>query len=131
LNDDNELELALGTLRRTREVLEVPWMGGRAIRRFEGDAYVGGVPACVNTLWAARCGLKLAARLRELGRHEEAQVLISDAREYLQTVLRRATPTGLLPELMQGPTGQEYWAAPHGWAMASFVSGVLALASFD
>jgi GH15 family glucan-1,4-alpha-glucosidase len=43
-------------------------------------------------------------------------------------VLRRSTPTGLLPELMQGPSGQRYWAAPHGWAMASFVSGVLMLA---
>jgi hypothetical protein len=42
--------------------------------------------------------------------------------------LHRATPTGLLPELMQGPEGQRWWAAPHGWARASFVSGVLGLA---
>jgi GH15 family glucan-1,4-alpha-glucosidase len=129
LQDDAELELALGVLKSTREALEVPWMGGRAIRRFEGDAYVGGVPACVNTLWMARCALKLAARLKELGRNDESQVLVEDAQVYLQTVLRRATPTGLLPELMQGPTGQSYWAAPHGWAMASFVSGVLQLAA--
>jgi len=129
LHDDVELELALGTLEMTRRTLEVPWMGGRAIRRFEGDAYVGGVPACVNTLWMARCALKLSARLAELSRAQEAARLREDAQVYLQTVLRRATPTGLLPELMQGPTGQSYWAAPHGWAMASFVSGVLALAS--
>jgi GH15 family glucan-1,4-alpha-glucosidase len=115
----------------TKRTLEVPWMNGRAIRRFEGDAYVGGVPACVNTLWMSRCALRLAARLRELNRAEEAQVLEHDAQTYLQTVLRRATPTGLLPELMQGPTGQTYWAAPHGWAMASFVSGVLALANIQ
>ena len=129
LQNADELELALGTLEMTKRTLEVPWMGGRAIRRFEGDAYVGGVPACVNTLWMARCALKLSARLSELGREQEAQVLAGDAQVYLQTVLRRATPTGLLPELMQGPTGQSYWAAPHGWAMASFVSGVLQLAA--
>jgi GH15 family glucan-1,4-alpha-glucosidase len=128
LNDDNDLRLAEGTLRAIRERLEVDWEGGRAIRRFEGDAYVGGVPACVNTLWMARCNLHVGARLRELGRAEEANRLRDDAQLYLTTVLRRATPTGLLPELMQGPTGQSYWAAPHGWAMSSFVSGVLKLA---
>jgi GH15 family glucan-1,4-alpha-glucosidase len=128
LNDARDLEIAEGTLRAITERLEVEWMGGRAIRRFEGDAYVGGVPACVNTLWMARCCLKVAARLRELGRGEEATNLTQRASVYLTTVLRRSTPTGLLPELMQGPTGQPYWAAPHGWAMASFVSGVLMLA---
>ncbi|MDF2440397.1 MAG: hypothetical protein JWN98_1381 [Abditibacteriota bacterium] len=128
LNNDADLALAEGTLRVMREKLEVDWEGGRAIRRFEGDAYVGGVPACVNTLWMARCSLHVAARLRELGRVNEANELRDRAQLYLQTVLRRATPTGLLPELMQGPTGQRYWAAPHGWAMASFVSGVLMLA---
>lgn len=123
-----DLALAEGTLRAVVERLEVDWEGGRAIRRFEGDAYVGGVPACVNTLWMARCCLKVAARLKEIGREEDAAKLIVDAQQYLQVVLRRATPTGLLPELMQGPTGQRWWAAPHGWAMASFVSGVLNLA---
>jgi len=128
LHDERELRLAEGTLRAVSERLEVDWEGGRAIRRFEGDAYVGGVPACVNTLWMARCCLHLAARLRELQRDGEAAELTRRAEVYLTTVLRRATPTGLLPELMQGPTGQRYWAAPHGWAMASFVSGVLQLA---
>lgn len=128
LNDEADLALAEGTLRAIREKLEVDWQGGRAIRRFEGDAYVGGVPACVNTLWMARCSLHVGAHLRELKRVDEANELRDQAQLYLQTVLRRATPTGLLPELMQGPTGQPYWAAPHGWAMASFVSGVLMLA---
>lgn len=128
LNDDADLALAEGTLRAICERLECDWEGGRAIRRFEGDAYVGGVPACVNTLWLARCALKISSRLRELGRNEEAGVLTARASVYLTTVLRRATPTGLLPELMQGPEGQRRWAAPHGWAMASFVSGVLLLA---
>jgi GH15 family glucan-1,4-alpha-glucosidase len=121
LDIPEELDLAIGTLRAVTERLEVDWMGGRAIRRFEGDAYVGGVPACVNTLWMARCCLHVAQKTGD-------GQLIERAQGYLQVVLRRATPTGLLPELMQGPTGQSYWAAPHGWAMASFVSGVLALA---
>ena len=128
LNDARELEIAEGTLRAITEKLDVGWMGGRAIRRFEGDAYVGGVPACVNTLWMARCCLHVANRLDEIGRTDDANQLTNRAQVYLQTVLRRATPTGLLPELMQGPTGQSYWAAPHGWAMSSFVSGTLMLA---
>jgi GH15 family glucan-1,4-alpha-glucosidase len=129
LKDPQDLEIAEATLRVTRERLEQDWEGGKAIRRFEWDAYVGGVPACVNTLWMARCCLKLAHRLQDLDRAADAAALTEQAQVYLTTVLRRTTPTGLLPELMQGPTGQPFWAAPHGWAMASFVSGVLMLAS--
>ena len=131
LENESELELALGLLRAITEKLEVDWEGGRAIRRFENDAYVGGVPACVNTLWMARCCLRVAFRLREIGREDGARVLAGRAQTFLQTVLRRATPTGLLPELMQGPDGARWWAAPHGWAMASFCSGVLQLAQFN
>jgi oligosaccharide amylase len=128
LSVDAELDLAIGTLRIITERLEVEWQGGRAIRRFEGDEYVGGVPACVNTLWMARCCLHVAAELQRRGRNLQANVLIERAEGFLKVVLKRATPTGLLPELMQGPEGQTFWAAPHGWAMASFVSGVLKLA---
>jgi GH15 family glucan-1,4-alpha-glucosidase len=106
LQNEDELRLAEGTLRVVAERLETDWEGGRAIRRFEGDAYVGGVPACVNTLWMARCCLRVAARLREIGRADDAAALSAKARLYLLTVLKRATPTGLLPEVMQGPTGQ-------------------------
>ena len=60
LADPADLDVARGTLRAVTEKLEVDWMGARAIRRFEGDAYVGGVPACVNTLWMARCCLHVA-----------------------------------------------------------------------
>ena len=121
LNVPDELAIARGTLRAVTEKLEVDWMGARAIRRFEGDAYVGGVPACVNTLWMARCCLLVATATGEAD-------LVGRAQSYLSVVTRRATPTRLLPELMQGPDGQSYWAAPHGWAMSSFVSGVLAWA---
>ena len=121
LSQPVELELARGTIRAVTEKLEVDWMGARAIRRFEGDAYVGGVPACVNTLWMARCCLQVAAVTGETD-------LVERAQSFLSVVLKRATPTLLLPELMQGPEGQSYWAAPHGWAMSSFVSGVLAWA---
>ncbi len=129
LSVDEELELATGTLRIITERLEVEWQGGRAIRRFEGDEYVGGVPACVNTLWMARCCLHIAQELRRRARKPQAEELIERAEGFLRIVLKRATPTGLLPELMQGPEGQTFWAAPHGWAMASFVSGVLKLAA--
>ena len=128
LTVDAELELAMGTLQIITEKLEVDWQGARAIRRFEGDEYVGGVPACVNTLWMARCCLRVADELKSRGRGEESNVLVERAEGFLKVVLKRATATGLLPELMQGPEGQTFWAAPHGWAMASFVSGVLKLA---
>ena len=124
LSVPEDLELARGTIRAVTEKLEVAWMGARAIRRFEGDAYVGGVPACVNTLWMARCCLHVATATGEAE-------LIERAQSYLRVVTRRATPTLLLPELMQGPEGQSYWAAPHGWAMSSFVSGVLAWAKLQ
>ena len=124
LNVPAELELAHGTIRAVTEKLEVDWMGARAIRRFEGDEYVGGVPACVNTLWMARCCLHVATATGETD-------LIDRAQSFLSVVTRRATPTLLLPELMQGPDGQTYWAAPHGWAMSSFVSGVLAWAKLQ
>ncbi|BCM90407.1 hypothetical protein IAD21_02259 [Abditibacteriota bacterium] len=128
LSVDAELDIALGTLQIITERLEVDWQGGRAIRRFEGDEYVGGVPACVNTLWMSRCCLQVAAELKRRGRADEAAELFERAEGFLKVVLKRATATGLLPELMQGPDGQTFWAAPHGWAMASFVSGVLKLA---
>ena len=128
LKSDADLKSAESTLQAIMQRLEVDFEGGKAIRRFEGDAYVGGAPACVNTLWMARCCCLVAERLEELDRHTDAAALTERAQVYLTTVLRRATPTGLLPELMQGPSGQRYWAAPHGWAMASFVSAVLLLA---
>ncbi len=128
LTDAHELALAEGTINAITIHLETDWEGGRAIRRFQGDAYVGGVPACVNTLWMARCCCKLATRLLEIGRREDCIELTDRAEGYLTTVLKRATATGLLPELMQGPDYQRYWAAPHGWAMASFVSALLRLA---
>ncbi len=128
LHEPRDLAVAEATLHAILEHLETDFEGGRAIRRFQGDAYVGGVPACVNTLWMARCCCAVAMRIHQMNREEDAQYLADKADLYLHTVLRRATPTGLLPELMQGPEGARYWAAPHGWAMASFLSALLLLA---
>ncbi len=128
LNDPNEMAIAEATLRSVIEHLECDFEGGRAIRRFQGDAYVGGVPACVNTLWMARCCCTVAKHLLKLKRNEQAQELVSRAQVYLTTVLQRTTPVGLFPELMAGPEGQRWWAAPHGWAMASYVTAALKLA---
>ena len=128
LTNGHELAIAEGTLNTITSQLETDWEGGRAIRRFQGDAYVGGVPACVKTLWMARCCCTVAERLLELGRREDSLELADRAEGYLTTVLKRATCTGLLPELMQGPDQQRFWAAPHGWAMSSYVSALLKLA---
>src|SRR5207248_8569508 len=97
LTEEGDLALAEGLLAIITEKLEVDWEGGRAIRRFEWDAYVGGVPACVNTLWMARCCLTVAQRLRELDRRREDDSLTARAQHYLNTVMRRASEPGMQP----------------------------------
>ncbi|MCS6861917.1 MAG: hypothetical protein NZT92_16550, partial [Abditibacteriales bacterium] len=107
--------------------LSAPIDGGRGIRRFEWDSYVGGPPATVNTLWFVRVLLRLAKQYALTHDRARARALRERATPYLLTCLQRTTPSGLLPELMAGPHGKPYWAAPHGWASASLVFSVLLL----
>jgi len=97
--------------------------GGPAIRRYDGDAYLGGTAGCVNTLWAAlvRLGLALSSLADEPA---EAERLAAGALDYVHTCLHHATGAGCLPELMTAAE-YPYWAAPHAWASALLVKCVL------
>ncbi len=98
--------------------------GGPAIRRYQGDAYLGGTAGCVNTLWAAQVKLHLA--LSSLtDEPAKARELADSALDYVRTCLHHATPAGCLPELMAAAEFP-YWAAPHAWASALLVKCVLA-----
>jgi oligosaccharide amylase len=127
LQDENELRMVESIVRSIEQTLSAPIDSGRGIRRFEWDSYAGGPPATVNTLWFVRVLLRIAKQYAEARDLPRARALRERAMPYLLTSLRRTTPSGLLPELMAGPHGKPYWAAPHGWASASLVFNVLLL----
>jgi len=102
---------------------------GEGIRRYEGDGYLGGTIGCVNTLWAAWVGLRLAqADKNNSTRCEEYK---QQAIAYINFALEHATATGLLPELIGTQSDTPYWAAPHSWASALLVECVLALDALE
>ncbi|MFP3903135.1 MAG: glycoside hydrolase family 15 protein [Armatimonadota bacterium] len=123
LSDQRQREMALTNLQTVENTLGRDLDGGRGLRRYEGDAYLGGSIGCVNTLWAAQVRLTLALELAAEDA-EQARELAEGAAEYMQTALNHATPAGCLPELMAAPD-VPYWAAPHAWASALMVRCVL------
>jgi len=126
LNDTCDREMAEASIETIERQLAVEIGGKKAIRRFEGDQYLGGSAGGVNTLWMARALLRLA-----LVYQEENTALAGEykrrAQQYIEVVLSRATPAGMLPELIGGPGAPSHWAAPHGWAMASYIENMLLL----
>lgn len=122
LSDPQDVRVAERTIESVAERLTVETPGGKAILRFERESYMGGGAGCVNTLWLALCRLKLAVHVDpDTRRHqvEEAQALI-------QTALAHTNPVGQLPELIPA-LEFPYWAAPHGWASALLIDGLLEL----
>jgi oligosaccharide amylase len=113
-------ELVAGLVRRLGRWVD----GAETLRRFEGDAYAGGAASAVTTLWLARALLALAhawgADQQAAGDYR-ARAIAS-----MRAVIAHGTPTGLLPEVMGRRPG-DYWAVPHAWAMASFVTAAVAL----
>lgn len=99
---------------------------GLGLRRFEGDGYLGGVVGCVNTLWLAQVYLTLAVA-EQAEDPREAASFRDRALAYVRVCLQRATPTGLLPELIGLQPDTPYWAAPHAWASALLVRCALLL----
>ncbi len=118
-------EMIESNLKTIQERLTAQLNDGEGIRRYEGDGYLGGAIGCVNTLWAAWVGLRLAEAYADSNsRCEEYK---QQAIEYITFALEHATPTGLLPELIGTQPDTPYWAAPHSWASALLVECVLAL----
>ncbi|OAT83588.1 glycoside hydrolase family 15 protein [Desulfotomaculum copahuensis] len=83
------------------------------ILRYEDDAYAGGNPWIVTTLW-------LAIVSARQGRREEARSLYRWA-------LANASPTGLLPEQVDKKRGGPAWVLPLAWSHAMFILCHLAL----
>jgi len=108
-----------------RERLHKSLPDGEAIMRHEGDDYVEGSAGGVNTLWLARVLLQLAVYYAERNPVRSATYR-EQAESYMRVVIARGTNTGLLPELIGGGATSR-WAAPHGWAMASFIKCALLL----
>ncbi len=124
LNDPAQRCMALDNVATIEAALGCEIEGGPAIRRYQGDAYLGGAAGCVNTLWAAVVKLQLA--LASLADEPAAAAELADgALAYVRTCLHHATPAGCLPELMAA-ADFPYWAAPHAWASALLVKAVLA-----
>jgi len=120
------IESNLATIQRR---LTAQLNDGEGIRRYEGDGYLGGAIGCVNTLWAAWVGLRLAQAYTSSStrRSEYKQQAIA----HINFALEHATATGLLPELIGTQPDTPYWAAPHSWASALLVECVLALDALD
>ena len=123
LDDPVQRRMVCDNLATIESALGRQIKGGPAIRRYEGDTYLGGTVGCVNTLWTAEVKLRLALYIHadEL---VEARKLAAGARHYINTALHYATPVGCLPELMAAAQFP-YWAAPHAWASALLVKCVL------
>jgi len=126
LEEQSEREMAEASIRTIEQHLSVDLDGKKGIARFEGDRYLGGSAGGVNTLWLARALLRLSVALQEKepGRAREYE---EKALEYIRLVKSRATPAGMLPELIGGPGAPSRWAAPHGWTTASYIVNMLLL----
>jgi len=137
LEDPSERSMVESTLIAVRERLEVEVDGlhdasrGPGIRRHEHDSYAGGPPATVNTLWMAQALLTFAEWERASGVSGEGRAKVDLAVRYIRTALSRSTPCGLLPELMGGPDGAPYWAAPHAWCTGLLIECCLLLMRLD
>lgn len=99
------------TAEQVTKHLENPRVGG--IHRYAGDAYRGGNPWVVCTLWVGMYELSLGETER--------------ARQRLAWTLAHRTPLDLLPEQVHGETGLPVWVIPLTWSHAMFVHLALAL----
>ncbi len=128
--DPHHRKMILSNLHEIEHRLGEPLPGGLGIRRFEGDAYLGGVVGCVNTLWTAQVYLQLAVA-QKAASPAEAQSWRDQALSYIRLALSRATVTGLLPELIGLQPDTPYWAAPHGWASGLLVRCAVLLDQYE
>lgn len=99
--DDPRLQ---ATVRAIEKDLAMP--SGR-VRRYRGDAYRGGNPWPLFSLW-------LAWHYVRAGR-------IKDALYLYDRVLQDRTPAGLLAEQVDARTGEARWVVPLAWAHAWFL----------
>ncbi|MFC7439837.1 glycoside hydrolase family 15 protein [Laceyella putida] len=82
-----------------------PVVGG--IRRYEDDAYIGGNPWILTTLWLAQYRIQ--------------QGRIDEAKQHFAWAVKHATSLNLLPEQIDKETGETAWVVPLTWSHAMFV----------
>ncbi|MHC4444873.1 MAG: glycoside hydrolase family 15 protein [Planctomycetota bacterium] len=125
LADPQDRQLAIDTLASISANLRSEVKLGGAILRFENEAYMGGGPGCVNTLWLALCRLRLAQTATDAEERRRHRDL---AMEDIRIALANTNPTGQLPELIP-KMSFDYWAAPHAWACSLLIEAGLILRS--
>lgn len=130
LQDAEQRERAESHLQVVRQRLGQELGGQVGLRRYEGDAYLGGAIGCVNTLWAALVSLKLA-RAGQSKDEKQAAAYRQQALADIDFCLANSTPTGLLPELIGRQPDTPYWAAPHAWASALFLDCIHELSGLN
>jgi GH15 family glucan-1,4-alpha-glucosidase len=123
LSDEEMASYAEATVDTVATRLTSDTPGGPAILRFQNEAYMGGGPGCVNTLWLALCQLRLADAASSDGKRRSH---IDHALANIRVALSNTNPAGQLPELVPRTTF-DYWAAPHAWTSALLIECVLAL----
>jgi oligosaccharide amylase len=92
--------------------LTSPEIGG--LKRYETDAYMGGNPWILTTLWMALYHIRVE-------NYEKAK-------EYLEWAAAHKTYLGFLPEQVDKYTGEAAWVVPLTWSHAMFVLVYLELA---
>jgi len=107
-----EHPMMLRTAEAVQCALTVPRVGG--LKRYENDAYIGGNPWILTTLWLAQYWLAA-------GKKERALPL-------LEWAIAHQTSGGLLPEQIDRETGQTAWIVPLTWSHAMFILTVHMLA---
>lgn len=102
-------------LRKTAQAVESlltsPKVGG--IHRYEDDAYAGGNPWIICSLW-------LSLDAISVGDYDKAK-------KYFDWSIEHQTSTGLLPEQVNKEDGSPAWVVPLTWSHAMYVLTVLAL----
>lgn len=93
------------TVALIEQVLASSPVGG--IKRYENDAYMGGNPWILTTLWVALFHAKT-------GNYHKAK-------EYLFWAANGRTALGLLPEQVNRETGKPEWIIPLTWSHAMYV----------
>jgi oligosaccharide amylase len=118
--DEKEVE---ATVEFVKQKLWVPSEVG-GIARYEGDHYhrpkhgvrsIPGNPWFICTIWLGKYYVNAAKTLEELEK----------AVEIMEWVLKRALPTGILPEQLHPVTGEPLSVSPLTWSHAEFVELVL------
>ena len=129
LEADDERQMIENMVKSAEERLIKQLPEGNSIIRHEFDDYADGSSGGVTTLWLSRILLRLAIYYKNRN-CELAKKYKDKAVNYIKVVIHRSTVTHLLPELIGGGN-IDYWAAAHGWAMASYIQCMLLLSEYE